>query len=419
VDEEHDSSYKQEDGFRYHGRDLAILRGSMSRGVVLLGSATPSVSSNYHAECGKFRKLTLSTRISRQPLPAVKIVDLRKVKTVSGRPPLFSPQLVVELKDNLAQGQQSLIFLNRRGYANMVLCNDCGHILQCSNCHITMTLHKGSNQLLCHYCGFSTPSEQICPQCASAHMVRVGFGTERIEHELAALLPGARLARLDRDTCVKRRDFLAVLKSMHNCEVDILIGTQMIAKGHHFPNVTLVGIVWADAGLGVPDFRAAERTFQLLTQVTGRAGRGERPGRVVVQTHQPEHYSIALARRHDYGSIFEKEISLRKEFGFPPFARLINLRIEGVDADEVRDAALYLARLAAKFNYNTRPVKILGPVPAPLTRLRGKFRWQLLLQGTELEPLHTLCRRLQQQAKTMPLAKKVTVSVDVDPENLL
>jgi primosomal protein N' (replication factor Y) len=419
VDEEHDSSYKQEDGFRYHARDLAILRGSMSRSVVLLGSATPSVSSSYHAECGKYTRLTLSTRISHQPLPAVHIEDLRKVKTVSGRPPLFSPRLVAELRDNLACGQQSLIFLNRRGYANMVLCNDCGYILQCANCHITLTLHKGRNQLLCHYCGFSTHSDQVCPQCSSVHMVRVGFGTERIEHELAALLPGARLARLDRDTCAKRRDYLTVLKAMLNREVDILIGTQMIAKGHHFPNVTLVGIVWADAGLGVPDFRAAERTFQLLTQVTGRAGRGERPGRVVVQTHQPEHYSIALARRNDYRTIYEKEMSLRKELGFPPFARMINLRISGADEDAVRGAALYLARFAAKHNRQSGAVRILGPVPAPLTRLRGKFRWQLLLLGEELESLHRLCRWLQQQAKTMPLAKKVTVSVDVDPENLL
>jgi primosomal protein N' (replication factor Y) len=206
---------------------------------------------------------------------------------------------------------------------------------------------------------------------------------------------------------------------MHNREVDILIGTQMIAKGHHFPNVTLVGIVWADAGLGVPDFRAAERTFQLITQVTGRAGRGERPGRVVVQTHQPEHYSIALARRHDYGAIYAKEMGLRKELGFPPCARLINLRISGADEEAVRATALSLARFAAKSNRPGGPVKLLGPVPAPLARLRGKFRWQLLLQGTELEPLHRLCRRLRQQAKTMGFAKQVTVSVDVDPENLL
>ncbi len=419
VDEEHDSSYKQDDGFRYHARDLAILRGSLSRSVVLLGSATPSVNSSYHAECGKYERLTLSTRISQQPLPRVHIVDLRQVKTVSGRPPLFSPRLVAELKDNLAQGQQSLIFLNRRGYANMVLCNDCGNTLQCSNCQITLTLHKGRNQLLCHYCGFTTHSDQICPQCASANMVRVGFGTERIEHELAALLPGARLARLDRDTCVKRRDYLSILKAMHKNEVDILIGTQMIAKGHHFPNVTLVGIVWADAGLNVPDFRAAERTFQLLTQVTGRAGRGGRPGRVVVQTHQPEHYSIALARLHDYGAIYEKEVSLRKELGFPPFGRMINLRISGPDEEAVRGAALSLARCAAQGNHPNGSVKILGPVPAPLTRLRGKFRWQLLLLGDELEALHALCHRLQQQAKALPCAKNVTVSVDVDPENLL
>jgi primosomal protein N' (replication factor Y) len=419
VDEEHDTAYKQEEGFRYHARDLAVLRASMSRCVVVLGSATPSVSSYYHAKNGKYERLVLQHRIAERPLPTVQIVDLRAIKTISGRPPLFSPQLIAALKENLSLRQQSLVFLNRRGYANMVLCNDCGQNLQCRNCHITLTLHKGSGRLLCHYCGYSTSSNLICPTCASGNIIQVGFGTERIEYELATLFPAARLARLDRDTCGKRQDYLRVLKAMHDGQVDILIGTQMIAKGHDFPNVTLVGIVWADAGLGMPDFRAGERTFQLLTQVTGRAGRGGNPGRVVVQTHQPEHYSVALARRHDYATLYEKEITLRKELGYPPFTRMINLRIEGIDETAVRNTALALARSATICNKQAGPVKILGPAPAPLTRLRGKFRWQLLLLGTEREVLHTLCSRLMQHGLGRQQARGVKVSVDVDPENLL
>jgi len=385
----------------------------------VLGSATPSVSSNYHAEKGKYERLVLQHRIAERPLPLVQIVDLRAIKTISGRPPLFSPQLIGALKDNLGLGQQSLVFLNRRGYANMVLCNDCGQNLQCRNCHITLTLHKGSGRLLCHYCGYSTCSDVICPACGSGNIIQVGFGTEKIEDELATLFPAARLARLDRDTCGKRRDYLRVLQAMHAGQVDILIGTQMIAKGHHFPNVTLVGIIWADAGLGMPDFRAGERTFQLLTQVTGRAGRGSSAGRVVVQTHQPEHYSIALARDHDFTALYEKEILLRKEHGFPPFARMINLRIEGIDETAVRNTALELAKTAAQCNREDRPIKILGPAPAPLTRLRGKFRWQLLLLGAEREVLHSLCNRLLQQGERLGQAERVKVSVDVDPENLL
>jgi len=419
VDEEHDTAYKQEEGFRYNARDLAVLRASLGKSVVVLGSATPSVSSNYHAENGKYERLVLQRRIAERPLPSVQIVDLRAIKTVSGRPPLFSPQLIGALKDNLSLGRQSLVFLNRRGYANMVLCNDCGQNLQCRNCHITLTLHKGSDRLLCHYCGFSTRSNPICPACASNNIIQVGFGTEKIEDELATLFPTARLARLDRDTCGKRRDYLRVLQAMHAGQVDILIGTQMIAKGHHFPNVTLVGIIWADAGLGMPDFRAGERTFQLLTQVTGRAGRGSCAGRVVVQTHQPEHYSIALARHHDFATLYEKEIQLRKELGFPPFTRMINLRIEGINETAVRNTALALVKTAGKCTRKDRPIKILGPAPAPLTRLRGKFRWQLLLLGAEREALHALCRRLSQQGEKLGQAEKVKVSVDVDPENLL
>jgi primosomal protein N' (replication factor Y) len=420
VDEEHDSSYKQDDGFRYHARDIAVLRASQSGSVVLLGSATPSISSKFNAETGKYRLLTLNKRINERPLPAVEIVDLRAIKTVSGRPPLFSNQLVKALKNNLRDGKQSLIFLNRRGYASMVLCNDCGNSVQCIHCRVSLTLHQASSRLLCHYCGYSVPRAVICPDCGSSHVVEVGFGTERIEQELAQIVPTARLARLDRDTCLKRHDYIRVLKGMHEHRVDILIGTQMIAKGHHFPLVTLVGIIWADVGLSVPDFRAAERTYQLLSQVTGRAGRGADPGRVIIQTHQPDHYGISLARQHDYEALYQREIALRRQLGYPPFARLINFRIEGSKERQVEKIAAALASSAEQLIKKGRAtVKILGPAPAPLALLRGKFRWQLLLMGSERKVLHDCSISLLRQTANLATAQRVKVSLDIDPENLL
>jgi primosomal protein N' (replication factor Y) len=419
VDEEHDASYKQEDGLRYQARDLAILRASMHKSVVVLGSATPSVASRYNAAKGKFKLLVLRNRIENRPLPQVTIVDLRSIATVSGRPPLFTPQLIAALKENLKKGYQSLVFLNRRGYANMMLCCGCGRNLLCRNCQVTLTLHKERRQLLCHYCGYAVPSAIICPECGSSKIIQVGFGTERIEHELAALLPSARLARLDRDTCTRRADFLGVFKAMRDHEVDILIGTQMIAKGHHFPKVTLVGIIWADAGLGMPDFRGAERTFQLLSQVTGRAGRGDAPGRVIIQTHQPQHYAVVHACRHDYEALYQQELELRRELNYPPFTRIINFRIEGDEEEEVRDIAQRLARQATSAGRRFG-LRVLGPAPAPLMRLRGKFRWQVLLMGREHRKLHTVTDSLlQSYAGPAKRGKKVKVSVDIDPENLL
>ncbi|MDH3392538.1 MAG: primosomal protein N', partial [Desulfobulbaceae bacterium] len=336
VDEEHDPAYKQEDNLRYNGRDLAILRASQQQAVVILGSATPSVTSFYHANRGKYQLLTLTRRIENRPMPEVEIVDLRGIPTVSGHPPLFTNQLNRAIRQTLADGNQALIFLNRRGYANSMICQDCGHTVQCRNCQVTLTLHKGDRQLVCHYCGYATTSKIICENCQSPKVVGIGFGTERLESEIRELFPAARIARLDRDTTSKRNEFLATLRAVHQGEVDILIGTQMITKGHHFPNVTLVGIVWADAGLGLPDFKAGERTFQLLAQVTGRAGRGDKPGRVIVQTHQPDHYSVITAQGHDYQTLYEQELNLRQQLQYPPFSRLINLQLDGIDEKTVR-----------------------------------------------------------------------------------
>jgi len=422
VDEEHDSAYKQDDGLRYHGRDLAILRGSRQQCVVLLGSATPSVTSYYHAGRSKYHLLTLAHRIENRPLPTMEIVDLRGVPTVSGYPPLFSSQLARALRANLDKGQQSLVFLNRRGYANLMICRECGHTVRCRHCHISLTMHRGRKELLCHYCGYTVPLALACPNCRSTTgLTGIGFGTERLESELAAIFPKARLARLDRDTCATRNGFLKILQAMHDGEVDILVGTQMIAKGHHFPKVTLVGIVMADAGLGLPDFRASERTFQVIAQVTGRAGRGDERGRVIVQTLQPDHYVIAMAKEHDYRALFEREIALRRAFGYPPFRRLINLKLEGEDEEKVSRAALTLAALARELCAGTSPagaVEAQGPAPAPLRRLHGRYRWHLLLLGREVRHLHEVCAALLQQAPAR-LAPGVTIAADVDPENML
>ena len=418
VDEEHDSSYKQDDGFRYHGRDLAVLRASQSNAVVILGSATPSVNSYYHASSGKYKLLGLDKRIEDRPLPTVEVVDMQSIVTVSGKAPVFSPVLVKNLRKNLARGEQSLVFLNRRGFANFMICKDCGKAVECRHCQVSMTLHKGLGKLLCHYCGFTLPSKTVCSNCQSTALAAIGSGTERLEENLSELLPGARIARLDRDTCLKRNDYLRVLKAVHKGEIDILLGTQMITKGHHFPNVTLVGIVLADTGLGLPDFRAGERTFQLISQVTGRAGRGEKPGRVIVQTFQPEHHSIKMAQNHDYSGMYLKEIELRKSLGYPPFSRLINVKIEGKDEKIVKDTAIRMATKARKFQKKLQP-EILGPAPAPLMRLRDRFRWQILLKSEKLELLHGFMNTFQGEFSTFNKAGKIKISIDVDPEYMM
>ena len=416
VDEEHDSAYKQEDGLRYQARDLAVLRGSLQGAVVLLGSATPSLASCHHARTGKYRPLALTARVENRPLPEVTIIDLRRIKTVAG-PPLFSQPLAAALRANLAAGDQSLVFLNRRGFANLLLCRQCGQPLRCRHCQVSLTLHKGRRELLCHYCGYTLTSAALCGNCRGGDFLEVGFGTERVEAELRALFPRARIARLDRDTSGDRKAYLRTLQAVRDREIDILVGTQMVAKGLHFPHVTLVGVVWADAGLGMPDYKAGERTFQLLAQVTGRTGRGDKPGRVFVQTYQPDHYAVVAARNHDYGSFFEQEMALRQALGYPPFSRLINLRLEGEQESEVEAAARELAAAAKRLSGGH--LEVLGPAPAPLSRLRGRYRWQLLLKGAGIDSLHRLCGRLLEQPPAPVRKKAVKLTVDVDPDNML
>jgi primosomal protein N' (replication factor Y) len=419
VDEEHDPAYKQDDNLRYNARDLAVLRARECKAVVLLGSATPSVTSYYNGSHGKFTILTLKKRIYDRPLPEVEIIDLKKVPTVSEQSPLFSPNLRRALQETYARGDQALVFLNRRGFANLLLCLDCGRSITCPHCEVTLTVHKQKQRLICHYCGYQAPSAAICPHCRSAQVKECGFGTERIEEELRAMVPKATIARLDRDTTsASRKDFIKILRAVHNRETDILVGTQMITKGHHFPHVTLVGIIWADTGLALPDYKAAERTFQLLSQVTGRAGRGEKPGKVIIQTFQPDHYAVVAARQHDYQSFYEHEIGLRHALSYPPYSRLINVKFSGEQDALVRQAALECAALARRSAQAAR-VEILGPAPAPLARLRNRFRWQLLLKGLDLPGLAGLARFLRTNPPPQVRADKVRMTLDIDPDSML
>ncbi len=416
VDEEHEPAYKQDDGLRYSGRDLAVLRGKLAGCPVLLGSATPSVVSFHHARNGKYRLLAMARRVQGRTLPTVEVVDLAREKR--SRPDLFfSDRLIAALRETMEQREQSLLFVNRRGFSSFMLCRDCGHIVQCSHCQVSLTMHRQQNRLVCHYCGFSLPPDILCPACRSDKVVGLGLGSERIEEEVRQLLPHARVARLDSDTATSRKNYLAILKAVRDRDVDILVGTQMIAKGLHFPHITLVGVVWADSGLGMPDYKASERTFSLLSQVTGRAGRGENAGRVIIQTHQPEHYAIRHARDHDYQKLYAREIELRRELGYPPFARLVNIRFSARDEHMVRRCAGQVAEFLRRACVGM-PVMLLGPAPAPLARLRDRSRWQLLLKSRDRACLRQVCEQLLEEKRKLCPAG-VRMAVDVDPENMM
>ncbi len=416
VDEEHEPAYKQDNGLPYNGRDIAVLRARFADCPVVLGSATPSVTSFHHASKGKYSLLTMRRRVHDQPMPEVEIVDLGSNKR--DRPDLFfSDQLTGALHENMDKRLQSLLFVNRRGYASFMLCRDCGHVIECRHCKVSLTHHRHSNRLICHYCGYSITPNVICPSCRSNSVVGLGLGSERIEAEVRQLIPHARVARLDSDTTTDRKKYMAILQQVRNHEVDILIGTQMVAKGLHFPRMTLVGVVWADSGLGMPDYKASERTFQLLAQVTGRAGRGEHSGKVIIQTHQPAHYAIDFARRHDYEKMYEQEIKLRAALGYPPFSRLANIKFSGENEEKVATAAKDVAsflRTAA----GPAELEILGPAPAPLARIKNRYRWQLLLKSRHFSALHGLCEQLLAK-KTRLVSTGVRMSLDIDPENMM
>lgn len=416
VDEEHEPAYKQEDGLRYNGRDLAVLRANFSSCPVVLGSATPSVVSYHHASQKKYTLLTIHKRVTNNPLPKITVIDLKARKR--SRPDLFfSDQLINAISQNLDAGQQSLLFVNRRGFSSSMICKDCGTIVGCKHCEVSLTYHRSSQSLICHYCGYTLAANIVCDGCKSTNVGGIGIGSERIEEEVTQLFPQARVSRLDSDTAVNRKQYLGILKAVRNKQIDVLIGTQMIAKGLHFPGITLVGVVWADSGLSLPDYKASERTFSLLSQVTGRAGRGEIEGRVIIQTHQPDHYAVFNAKHHDYQALFEKETELRAQLHYPPFSRLVNVKFSGTLENKVEDAAQKTAAFLHDCNVGKK-VEILGPAPSPLQKLRNRTRWQLMMKSTCTESLHRLCSLLSDTKKRI-CHHSVRIHIDVDPESMM
>jgi primosomal protein N' (replication factor Y) len=419
VDEEHDSSYKQEETPRYHGRDVAIVRASREQALVVLGSATPSMETYQHAASGKYASAVLERRVLDRPMAAVRVVNMRDEYAAEGPDVVLSRALAAAVENRLALAEQVLVLLNRRGYATAVFCRQCGDAFDCPNCSISLTVHRRSTraagwQARCHYCNYSIRVPTQCRKCAAPYLEQSGFGTEKVEQQLQEKFPEARIGRVDRDSVRRKGALTSLLSRFASGELDILVGTQMIAKGHDFPRVTLVGVVSADVGLGLADFRAGERTFQLLTQVAGRAGRGERPGEAIVQTLYPEHYSIQLACRQDYPAFFEKEIAFRRGMRYPPLVALVNAVVRGRTFEEaMRIAADLVGRLEPLATGSG--FTILGPAPAPLQRLRGEHRVQFFLKGSRRVEMRTA---LKQVLAAMPEVRR-RVTVDVDPISVL
>jgi len=412
VDEEHEASYKQSEGVRYNARDLALVRGKLASAVVVLGSATPLITSYHAAKSGRLGYLHLPNRVRDLPMPVTVMLDSRGHKGES-----FLPPLIEAIGENLDCGGQTLLFLNRRGFATYLVCEACGKVLRCPNCEVTLTFHRMRGRHICHYCDYSIPAPSICPGCQGSEITLLGRGTERIEQEVQQLFPSARVSRMDRDTTKGKGGHARVLKSLEDGSVDILIGTQMIAKGHDFPGVTLVGVISADASLNLPDFRSAERTFQLITQVMGRAGRGDKPGRVLVQTLAPEHYALTCAVAHDFEGFYAQEIAFREEVGYPPFTHLTALTISSVAAGQAEKSAQQAAVLLRKVKQELRlRVEVLGPVTAPLGKVRGRFRWQILLKGKERSDLHKLLFHFRSGYNHPSTVRMV---LDVDPVEML
>jgi len=419
VDEEHDASYKQERGLRYNGRDAAVMRAKLEGAVVLMGSATPALTSYHNALQGKFHLLSLPHRIDRRPLPKVTIVDMRRQR----KEDLISVPLRQALADTLSAGNQALLLINRRGFANFLLCRRCGHVINCHNCAVSLTWHRTVEQLRCHLCGLDMQVPSMCPQCDAATLKPFGFGTQRVEAEVLRLFPKARVSRMDRDTTRSKQGYRQLLHDLSRGRTDILVGTQMIAKGHDFPKITLVGVVSGDVALQWPDFRAAENTFQILTQVAGRAGRGEAPGAVLVQTYNPEHYSIRFAKEHDYPGFFEEEMTFRKELGYPPYRRLVLFQLAGNVEKKTEEVAKRLA-VRCKDLFHQRSdlfgeLELLGPVAAPLARVKGKHRWQLLLKSMRSTPLLEASREIVNWGQTELKGSGVSLTADVDPVSLI
>jgi primosomal protein N' (replication factor Y) (superfamily II helicase) len=411
VDEEHDSSYKQEETPRYHARDIAVMRAKMATAVVVLGSATPSLESYFNAKKNKYALVDLPDRVEQRPLPEVEIIDMRQEFQETGHEQVISRKLAAEIKERLDRKEQVMVLLNRRGYSPVVLCRTCGKKLECQNCAIALTHHKREHKMACHYCGYTAPVPKACVHCGSEYVYFLGTGSEKLEELLHGIFPQARIARLDRDTVRSHEDFERALNALNEGELDLLVGTQMIAKGHDIHGVTLVGVVGADVALGLPDFRAAERTFQLLTQVAGRAGRGQTPGKVVLQTYFQDHYAVQYAARHDFIGFYEKELQFRSWMHYPPYSALANVLVR---SDQL-DNALQWSGILGKWFDTTRheSVRVLGPAPAPIMRLKRDYRYHFVLKSPSRQKLNTTLRAMLVHAAQKKIPR-TQVIVDVD-----
>jgi primosomal protein N' (replication factor Y) len=432
VDEEHDASYKQDDAPRYNARDTAIVRARRAGVPIVLGSATPSLESYSRAAAGAYRLMTLPARPGGRPLPEVRLVDLRRERGGDPKaPPLLSKQLAGAIHERLERGEQCLLFLNRRGFSSVILCRDCGASAECQNCSVPLTFHLnaggGAGRLQCHLCDLSMPPPTTCPHCGSGRVAYFGLGTERVEEAVRARFPRARVRRMDRDTVRRSGAYDEILGAVRKGEVDILIGTQMVAKGHDFPRMTLVGVILADVGLHLPDFRAGERTFQLLTQVAGRAGRADLPGEVIVQTFRPGHYAVTCAREHDYAAFYEIESRARRETGYPPYRRLARLRFEARQSSVAASAGAWTRNFMEKNGAlpSTRShggdaeLVFLGPAPAMLARVRGIHRHHMLLKSTTARRLSEALRALDEEFHNQKNFGSVHLIIDVNPQSLL
>jgi primosomal protein N' (replication factor Y) len=411
VDEEHDSSYKQEETPRYHARDIAVVRAKMANAVVVLGSATPSLESYFNAKKHKYALVELPDRVEQRPLPEVEIIDMRQESQETGHEQVISRKLAAEIKERFDRNEQVMVLLNRRGYSPVVLCRTCGRTLQCQNCAIALTHHKREQKMVCHYCGYTAPVPKACVHCGSEYVYFLGTGSEKLEELLHGMFPQARITRLDRDTVRRHQDFERTLNALSEGDLDLLVGTQMIAKGHDIHGVTLVGVVGADSALGLPDFRAAERTFQLLTQVAGRAGRGQSPGKVILQTYFQDHYAVQYAARHDFTGFYEKELRFRSWMHYPPYSALANVLVR---SDKLDEALRWSGTLGKWFEQNRHEgVRVLGPAAAPILRLKRDYRYHFVLKSPSRQKLNATLRAMLACAAQQKIPR-TQVIVDVD-----
>ena len=433
VDEEHDTSYKQEERFRYNARDLAVVRAKMENAVVLMGSGTPAISSFFNAQTGRYKLLKLLKRPSGASLPLIEIVDrTQKKRNKNEEIQWITPQLKNAIEETLDRGEQILLFLNRRGFATYIFCPECGHVFKCKSCDVILTWHrrykaivkeqqasssKGHGVLTCHYCGDFQPAVPVCPSCGGKTVKTSGFGTEKVSEDFVQMFPGSTVARIDRDTLSSKKKMEAVLKAFRAGKIDCLVGTQMVTKGHDFPNLTLVGILWADMSLNIPEYNASERTFQTLSQVAGRAGRSNKPGKVLIQTYSPDHYSVQCAASHDYITFYNKEIELRKTHGYPPFERLINLRFSGSKKSDVQKASEDIRDLLLRARTSDTKCSVLGPAPCPKVKIRSKYRYQILLKG-EISHIRRLAAVVDKRSQSL-LPGGIRMEIDVDPLNFM